>query len=373
MTAPCGPIHSLTGVRAFAALWVVFFHFRHNVGVVESIEFGPLVRRGYLGVDVFFVLSGLVLAYTYSNRFERDSSPRAFIEYLSLRLGRIYPLHAVVLLAYALLFLAGKAGGFTPLDPRITGIWDGAMSVLMLHAWGFTDRLAWNEASWSISAEWFAYLFVLLPVLRIFRRWGPVPLVALAAMSWIVLCYFALNTARRSLDFTYEFGAFRCAVEFFAGYAVYRFAEARPLGPRTGDALAAMALVALVMSVRIPGVEIWLLPCVSAFYLGLMARGPLSEAILGNRPVVFLGEISYAIYMVHLLVRIVSNAIMKKVDFEPSTGLAVTLLSVQIAAAIGLAAAAYYLVEKPAREWVRRALARSRGASGTPAAGNEAP
>ena len=373
MTAQRGPINSLTGVRAFAALWVVFFHFRHNAGVGESLEFGAFVQRGYLGVDVFFVLSGLVLAYTYADRFERGVGRRAFVEYLSLRLGRIYPLHAAVLLAYLFLFLAGNAVGFTPLDPRITGMWDGAMSVMMLHAWGFTDRLSWNEASWSISAEWFAYLFVLVPVLRVFRRWGPVPLAALAAASWIVLCYFAMHTTRRSLDFTHEFGALRCAVEFFAGYVVYRIARSHPLGPRAGDLLAAISLAVLAACTRIPGVEAWLLPCVAAFFLGLMARGPVSGAILGNRPAVFLGEISYAIYMVHLLVRIVSNAVMKKLDIDPSPTLAAGLLALQIAVVLALAAAAYYFVEKPAREWVRRTIAASRRNPRAVLAGDGAP
>ena len=63
-------IRALTGLRAVAAVWVVLFHYRGDVLTLlpAARPLEPLMASGYLGVDVFFVLSGFVLAYNYANR-----------------------------------------------------------------------------------------------------------------------------------------------------------------------------------------------------------------------------------------------------------------------------------------------------------------
>ena len=83
---------ALDSLRGLCALAVVLFHFRTD-GVLTNLA--P-IRRGWMFVDFFFVLSGFVLAHAYFGRIGRQVAP---LRFLGLRLGRIYPLHAAVLAA----------------------------------------------------------------------------------------------------------------------------------------------------------------------------------------------------------------------------------------------------------------------------------
>src|SRR3954447_22946867 len=105
-TRESGPLPSfipqLTGVRALAALWVLTFHFRPEL--VSSFPFlgrlAPLFDAGYLGVDLFFVLSGFIMTYTHLNRMSEPWTPRKALGFLWLRLSRIWPVMFLVLLGW---------------------------------------------------------------------------------------------------------------------------------------------------------------------------------------------------------------------------------------------------------------------------------
>src|SRR5512135_599191 len=92
-------IPSLTGLRAFAAWWVVFFHcsFLLPAALPKVYWFA---RLGYLGVDLFFVLSGFIISYNYWDKLA-SFSVKAYREFLWLRLARLYPVHLFTLLVSA--------------------------------------------------------------------------------------------------------------------------------------------------------------------------------------------------------------------------------------------------------------------------------
>src|SRR5215210_2241655 len=81
---PIRPVyHSLNGLRGLAALIVVLFHAAALIGT-------QLAPGGYLAVDLFFILSGFVIAHAYDHRFAEGLGPLAFIRY---RIIRFYPLY----------------------------------------------------------------------------------------------------------------------------------------------------------------------------------------------------------------------------------------------------------------------------------------
>ena len=83
-------IRALTGLRGIAALYVVFFH-ANGLHAFPSVV-RPFVSHGYMAVDLFFILSGFVMAMTYGGLFENGFNFNNFKTFLLLRLARIYPL-----------------------------------------------------------------------------------------------------------------------------------------------------------------------------------------------------------------------------------------------------------------------------------------
>ena len=85
-------INVLSGLRGVAASWVVFFHLRWTLVDLfqrPSIAETPFIRQGFLGVDLFFLLSGFVLSYAYENKFASYTC-REHLQFLVVRLARIW-------------------------------------------------------------------------------------------------------------------------------------------------------------------------------------------------------------------------------------------------------------------------------------------
>src|SRR6476646_6696636 len=99
MTAS-GDIRALTSVRGIAAWWIVLFHFREYVPLLNNSSI-DIVGHGYLAVDLFFELSGFVIALNYG-RFFRNLNMMEWFRFLGRLLARIYPLHLLMLLIFLL-------------------------------------------------------------------------------------------------------------------------------------------------------------------------------------------------------------------------------------------------------------------------------
>src|SRR3954452_803959 len=82
-------IPALTGLHGLAAAWVFLFHLLHGEGV-------PVVEYGYMGVDIFFVLSGFVLSHVYLRQGDLATAG-GYLRFVAVRLTRIYPLHVFML------------------------------------------------------------------------------------------------------------------------------------------------------------------------------------------------------------------------------------------------------------------------------------
>jgi peptidoglycan/LPS O-acetylase OafA/YrhL len=171
-TPAAAHIRQLTGIRALAALWVLTFHFRPELLAAFPFLWPavPMFNVGYLGVDLFFVLSGFILTYTHLDRMTEKFGPRKVVGFLWLRLSRIWPLLFVMLLVWgvynaSLLLHSGDGRLQQALDPERF-----LQHALLIQAWG-THHHDWNPIDWSLSAEWLAYLAfgVLVVLLAKFR------------------------------------------------------------------------------------------------------------------------------------------------------------------------------------------------------------
>ena len=285
--------HVLDGWRGVCALLVALFH----VNAVGHFYGLPVVRNGLLFVDFFFVLSGFVITHAYAERV----SAGGVRDFIVRRIGRLWPLHMVLLAAFIALELVklaletrGIGYGREPFtrdaDPLAI-----VTNVLMIHDWGIHRYLTWNNPSWSISAEWAAYL-TFAAVYTLAPRRAGLFAAAIALVSLGLLAFVAPN----GMTSTYDYGVARCGLGFGIGHLVYRlFRASRPLPLPTAFEVGSVAVAALVVSLSAASPLAFTAPFafgavvyVFAFQGGAVSR--LMGGLVGRK----LGEWSYSIYMV---------------------------------------------------------------------------
>jgi peptidoglycan/LPS O-acetylase OafA/YrhL len=238
-------------------------------------------------------------------------------------------------------------------DPSILSWSSLPANLTLTQAWGLAPAAAWNHPSWSISAEWFAYLtfpIFALAALKLKDR----PVVGLVLAMVLVLGlnagFEALTNEKLTLA-TISWGALRIVPCFAFGCALYGYWVARPAKSRmkviTGALISGAATI-FFAAVEAPDSVIVLGLGLTLLFLAQLAQ--TRSAILTQAPLVYLGEISYSIYMICLPWKIVFVNTMTRV-FEVNGGqLTFGLWLVLLFGLVPISALSYHLIEKPARE-----------------------
>jgi peptidoglycan/LPS O-acetylase OafA/YrhL len=348
---PRADLPALTGIRGLAAWFVVLYHIR--VGAVSYLptEASFVLSKGYLAVDLFFMLSGFVLWLNYSDRLRRDGL-QAVPKYLARRVARIWPLHLFILaltVAYALL-VAAKGELNSAHYP-----WDELpLHLLLIHNWGFTNGLAWNDPSWSISGEAAAYLLFPIVVLaidwkRLSPAWAIAALLLLALTLSTVMGWNGAAILDRDIP---RFGLLRALTEFTMGTILCALWQRWRSRPSLPAALAgAFMAVALLLGVAAGAPETLVVPL---FLAGLLLALALTADRPGNplaaRPIHYLGEISYSTYLVHFLLYIVFKILFVEDPANVPPALVGFFLLMTFLASVAL----YHGVERPAQRALNR-------------------
>lgn len=292
-------IGPLTGIRGFAAFWVVLYHLGPTIvaaypGLVPLHHF---VNTGYLGVDLFSLLSGFIISYNYSeklNKWDLKASGR----YLWLRFVRTYPLHLFVLILFLMLFIWDR--GLESLSV-IPYDYSFLRQLFLLNGLGFESVWAWNVPSWSLSSEWFCYLCfpLLVPLINCIRS-AAVALL-FAALAVMLTAALLAYLGRPNFDATLDWGLFKIAGEFLAGCFLCRaYLQMRVIPDFSGVIGLAAIIYSVVQLAYFPSVPI--MPVIASFAVFIFTlahnRQPLT-LLFGNAVSVYLGKISYSVYMVH--------------------------------------------------------------------------
>ncbi len=309
-------IRALTGVRFFAALWVVVYHStRHNQALLVEHHTQahylvyPFTSAGVRGVDLFFILSGFVLALNYMDRMGERLEVRTALRFLWLRLARIWPLYMLVIVGAGLLrFVRYELWGSAGTDP-VT--WTNLLrQALMVQQWFPPERgpYSWVGPAWSLSAEWLAYLLfpvIVLFVARAHRRMRARTLLVLAGLTMVPL---VVGTALRG-DMGGNVWILRILCEFVTGMLLCAAASRLRLTPgvRRAAGVGAMLTIAAgvgwLYAVRALEGEPWWAASVVVFFVPLVfflavGTGALHD-VLASRALVLGGGLSYALYLVH--------------------------------------------------------------------------
>lgn len=354
-------IPALTGIRAVAAAWVVDLHFRAPITTLLPGFGGAtqwVMNAGILGVDIFFVLSGFIIAHTYADRAALRRRDGSYRSYLVNRFARIYPVHLTALFVVLALVL-GAHVVHRPLVGDYT-VWTFLANIFMLQ--GISSIGGWDLPSWSISYEALAYVCFPLIAYAVLRLRRPA-LTALTALVWLC-CGTAIILSLQQLDVSSvstPIALARIVVDFIGGTIIWRVWSV--LGARRSRWGDVAALVAIAVSIPVlwwAKVERWQLvaiPLMALFVAGVAwADGPVRR-VLSTGPMVWAGKVSYSLYMVHALVLMVFGQLLPWAahQHDPLTvrlGLLLLYLSVCVIAA----AVMYHLVEEPARRWLRQRL-----------------
>ncbi|SFR17815.1 acyltransferase family protein [Poseidonocella sedimentorum] len=320
-------LRTLTSFRFFAAFWVFLFHLRSRIEYDQN-WFWSVIENGARGVDFFFVLSGFVIFHVYEPKISDGTF--SFRRYVVKRFARIYPLHAVMLLVFVALSILRGSGA------------DGIFaSVLLFHAWGVTDGLVLNGPSWTLSAEMFAYL--LFGVL-VNRSPGTSAIVAALCVSAIAAHFIALGVGKSAfIHLTWDYGIVRIVPSFILGMLLRRLT---PIVPAAFAAIMGFAgIVALLILASAPaGYEVFL-----PFSLLIISGAKLSDRRnlpTNSKLFVYLGEISYSTYMIHIFV------IAVWFDYLPKLGIAPLPWPAICVMVLACSVASYHVIELPARRWI---------------------
>lgn len=355
-------IDNLTGVRAFAAVWVVAVHVNLLGFPTQEIhgKLGTLINHGPIAVDIFFVLSGLVLSMVYAGVAPARFTAEWYKRFIGRRFAKVYPLHFLTFALAAAMVVIGRRFGHFPFGTEQEDtLWSAICNVLMLHGLGARMAVDWNGVSWSLGAEWFAYTVLFAPIVfglrRVQVRW--VLLSTAALWAGLFVCYVVFHAYEPNQHAGSR--VLRITPEFLGGYALYRWIQARP--PQRGDLWTFAGLISLLVLLYSPlPALVLLLPVVLVLLLGAYRGGRWTDRLFGNRAAVLTGEASYSIYMVHMFVVIAARSLLGRTHLVlggPSKA-AFDLIELCLAIALGFASFRYF--EEPLRQRLVRAFSAQR-------------
>src|SRR5260370_4584394 len=144
---------ALSSLRGIAAVMVLLYHSSFSAFHFAGGAPPWLWSGGSLAVDLFFFLSGFVLTHVYARRLERDRSWRTSGRFLWARFSRIYPASLFTTVVFVLAFTVGGLS-----FPAGVSFTKQLIASLLLLQVPWLHDIVINSPSWSLSAEWYAYL-----------------------------------------------------------------------------------------------------------------------------------------------------------------------------------------------------------------------
>lgn len=340
--------------RLLADMLVMAYHFSHYV------TNAPVVTRWFEHMmpllDMFFIMSGFLIFHHY-NAMRLDG--RSYYGFLVKRLSRIYPLHIITLAAFV------GAGVLVHLglvqSQAAESQFDFAtlpMNLLLLQAWGVNDQLTFNYVSWSVSGEWFAYLMFPLIVL-VFLRAKLAGLVVMLALILAGLEYADRDATdiHETWYFAQSWGAYRVAADFVYGAILcILVSRVRPLAFAQAAAWVTLALVFWAMFAD-ANIYLTLTLFGVAICLAALADRDDDRATAWLAPLTPVTAVSFGVYMWHPVIELIAYSFLwRRVlgSADPVLFWAYMPIPVIVSIAVAMASARY--LEKPAGQWMERAL-----------------
>ena len=361
---------SLTPLRGVAAFWVVLYHYNIWASNLNLGDYLHVVEQGYLAVDLFFMISGFVMAHVYRRAIIEDLRG-SYLPFLGARIARLYPLRIFVLLLFLATALSARTAAY-----MATGVFkpiplEGARSFVALAANVFmlqglkASALSWNYPSWSISVEFLAYL-LFPPALMSIWQAPKAAKIALAGGLVALLIYLRQLTGDHFDQWDGAETFLRCLPEFLAGILLYDlFCSGTARRILSSNAIA-MAMIAAVFALAQTGLSDFLTVLAFALLVPVsVANEGVITRLINIAPLIWLGEISYSLYLVHGFVQFAAKRLLAAEGIDPgslSQSHSGLLVAAMLLTSFIIAAATHATIERAGRRRLRRVLGLARPA-----------
>jgi len=340
-------LEQLTFTRFLAAISIVVFHYGKNVFPFSHEAIGFLFQQANIGVSYFFILSGFVMMIAYNDKDKID-----FLDYMKRRFARIYPVFFLAIIVLLIYFvILGK-----PIDYK--GL---ILNITIVQSWIPGYALSFNGPGWSLAVEMFFYLSFPLLFNHFYKKYSYkkliVPILIFFIGSQIALhfmrySYFYNGFPSKSHDLTFYFPLMHLS-EFLIGNLAGMF-FLKGIKVRNYDLpiiiLIVFVSVLLKMNIGINYHNGMLAFVFIPMIILISANNGFVTRITNCKALVFLGEISYGIYILQKPVYSWVNGIMKYLNIDNSFVIFYTALSILVI----FSAISYKFFEIPLRRLINK-------------------
>ena len=349
-------IKSLTGIRGLAALYVAFYHFLEPFNKTTQYNVRNFLKHGYNSVDMFFILSGFVMTLSSKKLFDGVITRHNYMLFMKRRFARIYPIYLVLtLITFALVFK------FREINRLL-------INLLLLQILPTFKSIV--GPSWSLSAEWLAYLcfpfFVMFVYKYSSRTWDVICWI----LSFSLLLFVSLNNSNflngfqklphlnGSLDRFLGFSAIlRCFSEYLMGIAIYKiFTKYKIKYFKYYHYTALPSFFLIIILLFLPNNDIVLVFLFCVLIFSLSTDTGVIAQLLSSAPIYFLGEISYSLYLIHAILVRADKNLYKRLLIYDIQYLNVINVVIFFIALILFSYIGYKFVEIPSRNFLRKKL-----------------
>lgn len=329
---------------------------------LDASSYTHLIHKGYLAVDLFFMLSGFVMTHVYHRAFS-DSVTLHYRSFLLARIARIYPLHVLILL----LFVATAVGSQWTAGATVRSIHDiplrgsesvGAFVANLFMLQGLdAGTLSWNYPAWSISVEFIAYLLFPFALPAIWQASDRAK-VAIALFLFALMLLLAVLTKGNFDQWDGPITLLRCLPEFILGTLLYCAFRAAPPSSWLNRDAAAFGIVAfIVLCLHVDAPDLLITCLFAALILAAVLNEGSFSKIANASPLIWLGDISYSLYLVHGFIQFLVTKLLSYFGIENHADLSIhrslVLMLLMVGACLLTAHLTYFSIEIGCRQYLR--------------------
>jgi peptidoglycan/LPS O-acetylase OafA/YrhL len=337
-------LEQLTFSRFLAAISIVIYHYGLHFFPFNSLPLAGLLQSANLGVSYFFILSGFVMIIAYGRRGELDA-----VDFWKQRFARIYPVYFLSL-SLCLLF---------NINSDIRGYSSVLLNVFAIQAWYPGKVLTFNFPAWSISVEFFFYAifpFLLNSVYsRRKLRTYLIPIAILFILTQVITQFLNVQPSyhlqQGKMDFLFYFPLLHLS-QFLVGNLAGLFFIHKFKRRRNYDFLIVLVVLCTVF-LLISRTSLLLSNGLMAFVfvpliLLLSANTGWITKVFKQRPLVYLGDISFTVYILQVSVHQWFELVGKRLQLSPGTEFFAYLFTLLVVSAL-----CYSFFEMPARKLIK--------------------